>query len=203
MSMVYCSRLKRPSRSPTRMSLIRHLAQLQYSLIVGLPKPSAIWTCWSSYNVAVVFFGGADDREALTLGARMAGLPNINLTLIRIQYDGNLPDTFMEGSILDNEILNKFRSNISENFCAKYKEELVSEGAETASVLRTLKNQYELVVVGRRHYDMSPLLSGLIEWNENKELGVIGDLLASSDFLGNTTILVVQQHNEHSRGIDS
>ncbi|XP_022774237.1 cation/H(+) antiporter 15-like [Durio zibethinus] len=161
---------------------------------------SAIWTCWSSYEVAVIFLGGADDREALTLGARMAGLPNNKLTLIRILYDGNFPDNYMEGRRLDDEVLNDFRSNISGNYCAKYKEELVMDGAGTASVLRTLENQYELVVVGRRHDGLSPLLSGLREWNENRELGVIGDLLSSSDFLGDTTILVVQQHTDYSCG---
>ena len=105
---------------------------------------------------------------------------------------------YMEGIRLDNEFLSEFRTNISGNYYAKYIEEPVIEGAGTASVLRTLKNHYELVVVGRRHHGLSPLLSGLTEWNENRELGVIGDLLASSDFLGNTTILVVQQHPEYS-----
>lgn len=28
---------------------------------------------WSSYHVAVLFLGGADDRETLALGVRMAG----------------------------------------------------------------------------------------------------------------------------------
>ncbi|XVF60005.1 hypothetical protein PTKIN_Ptkin08bG0007700 [Pterospermum kingtungense] len=161
---------------------------------------SAIWTCWSSYEVAVVFLGGPDDREALTLGIRMAGSPNINVTLIRLMYDGDLPDNYMEGWRLDHELLYEFQINICDNFNAKYIEEPVMDGAGTAAVLRNLKNHYELLVVGRRHDDMSPLLSGLREWYENKELGVIGDLLASSDFLGNTTILVVQQHTQFGDG---
>ncbi|XVF13885.1 hypothetical protein REPUB_Repub09cG0007700 [Reevesia pubescens] len=102
--------------------------------------------------------------------------------------------TSILASRLDNVVLDDFRSNISGNIFAKYVEELVREGAGTASVLRTLENHYELVVVGRRHYGLSPILSGLTEWNENRELGVMGDLLGSSDFLGNTTIWVVQQH---------
>ena len=132
----------------------------------------------------------------------MAGRPNINLTLIRILYDGDFPDKCIEARILDNEVLQEFQTNISGNYCAKYIEESVMNGADTASVLRNLENHDELVVVGRRHDDdgLSPLLSGLREWNENRELGVIGDLLASSDFLGNTTILVVQQHTEYSHG---
>ncbi|XVE67663.1 hypothetical protein DITRI_Ditri09bG0006200 [Diplodiscus trichospermus] len=163
----------------------------------ALKTLSAIWSCWSSCDVVVIFLGGADDREALTLGTRMSERPNINLTVIRILYDGDFPHNYMEDWRLDNEIIYDFQTNISENYCAKYIEEPVMEGAETASVLRTLENHYELVVVGRRHNVMSPVLSGLREWNENRELGVIGDLLASSDFLGNTTILVVQQHTEY------
>ncbi|OMO99390.1 Cation/H+ exchanger [Corchorus olitorius] len=159
-------------------------------------SPRAFWT-WSSYEVAVIFLGGADDREALALGVRMAELQYINLTLIRILYDGECPAALTDGNILDNEVIHDFRANISGNHRAMYKEELVTEGPGTAAVLRSLENQYELVVVGRRYDRISRILSGLAEWNENEELGVIGDVLASSDFLGNTTILVVQQHTDH------
>ncbi|OMO85437.1 Cation/H+ exchanger [Corchorus capsularis] len=159
-------------------------------------SPRALWT-WTSYAVAVIFLGGADDREALAVGVRMAELPYINLTLIRILHDGECPAAHSDGNILDNEVLHDFRANISGNHRAMYKEELVTGGPGTATVLRSLENQYELVVVGRRYDRLSPILSGLAEWNENEELGVIGDVLASSDFLGNTTILVVQQHTDH------
>ncbi|KAK8347174.1 hypothetical protein V6Z12_A07G267000 [Gossypium hirsutum] len=163
---------------------IRHLARLQYLLTCGSLKTlHAIWAGWSSSEVAVIFLGGADDQEALALAAKMTGY---------------FPDKYMEGIRNDNESLGQFQTNISGNTCAKYWEEVAKDGAGTASVLRTLENQYDIIVVGRRHYDTFPLLSGLTESNENKELGVIGDMLASSDFLGNTTILVVQQHTDNS-----
>lgn len=107
-------------------------------------------------------------------------------------------EIFQKGIRNDNEILGRFQTNISGNTCTKYLEEVAKDGAGTASVLRTLENQYDIIVVGRRHYDTVPLLSGLTELNENKELGVIGDRLASSDFLRNTTILVVQQYTDNS-----
>ncbi|KAF2322903.1 hypothetical protein GH714_031953 [Hevea brasiliensis] len=48
----------------------------------------------------------------------------------------------------------------------------------------------------RGHHDnKSPIVSGLADWNDYKELGTIGDLLVSSQFMDKTTILVVQQHN--------
>ncbi|KAE8715879.1 GYF domain-containing-like protein isoform 1 [Hibiscus syriacus] len=156
----------------------------------------AIWPCWSSSEVAVVFLGGADDREALALGARMNLCQNINLALVRIRYDGNFPDKTVEEIRLDNESLAQFQTNISGNNCTKYIEEVVNNETTTSKFLHTLDNHYDMVVVGRRHYNASPLLSGLTEWNENSELGAIGDMLASSDFLGNTTILVVQQHTD-------
>lgn len=61
-------------------------------------------------------------------------------------------------------------------------------------VLKSMQNNYELIIVGRRHDKQSPLVFGLTGWDEESELGEVGYILASSDFRGNTSILVVQQH---------
>ncbi|KAM3267206.1 hypothetical protein P3S67_032617 [Capsicum chacoense] len=50
--------------------------------LVDTSRP--ILDAWSLYRVAVFFLGGADDREALALGQRMAEKQNISLTIIRL-----------------------------------------------------------------------------------------------------------------------
>jgi hypothetical protein len=56
-----------------------------------------------------------------------------------------------------------------------------------------MSEKYDLVLVGRRkRQEQSPLTSGLAEWSECTELGVLGDMLAQQD--GEVSIMVVQQH---------
>lgn len=66
----------------------------------------------------------------------------------------------------------------------------------TVAVIKSMENNYELVMVGRNHDNLSPIRSWLAFWNEYRELGTVGDVLASADFMGNTTILAVQQQTE-------
>jgi hypothetical protein len=56
-----------------------------------------------------------------------------------------------------------------------------------------MMNEYDLIIVGRRHNVNSPQTSGLAEWSEFPELGTLGDLLASSDLNNGTSVFVVQQ----------
>ncbi|KAF2301855.1 hypothetical protein GH714_029896 [Hevea brasiliensis] len=148
----------------------------------------------SSYRVAVLFLGGPDDREALAIGARMTGHHSINLTMVRLLENGSAGDNATERR-LDNEVVSEFRMATAGNYRVIYIEEMVMDGTGTTSVIRSMENCYELVIVGRHHDSRSPLLSGLADWNDHKELGTVGDLLASSPFMDKTTILVVQQHN--------
>jgi hypothetical protein len=135
--------------------------------------------------------GGADDREALALGARIAGHPNISLTVIRFLENGSVTSGNEEERKLDSEVVSEFRLSMAGNYHVMYIEEVVIDGTGTISVIQSMENNYELILVGRRHDRRSPLLLGLVDWNEQAEFG---EELASTDFLGNTTILVVQQH---------
>jgi hypothetical protein len=72
-------------------------------------------------------------------------------------------------------------------------EEIVKDGAQTASIVRCMVEEYDLIIVGRRHNVVSPQTSRLAEWSEFPELGIIGDLLTSSDLNSETSVLVVQQ----------
>ncbi|TYK25622.1 cation/H(+) antiporter 15-like [Cucumis melo var. makuwa] len=146
------------------------------------------------FQVALVFLGGPDDREALFIGARMSGHPNINLTVIRLSENGNVASDDMEERRLDCEAVIAFQGVMVDNYRVRFIEEVVKDGNGTVSVLRSMGNHFDLVMVGRRHNPYSVLVQGLVLWNERTELGEIGEVLSSSDFMENATILVVQQH---------
>lgn len=160
-----------------------------------LKMPRFISESWCEYRVAVLFLGGSDDHEALAIGGRMAGHPSVHLTVIRLLENCNVANGDARKTRLDNKVMNMFRSSMENNYRVTYKEEIVMDGTGTVSVIRSLERQYELIMVGRNHDKQSPLVSGLTVWDEQMELGAVGDVLASVDFMGSTTILVVQQHN--------
>ncbi|KAI3994256.1 hypothetical protein MKX01_012513 [Papaver californicum] len=60
--------------------------------------------------------------------------------------------------------------------------------------IRMVEQNFELILVGRRHEADSLLLMGLTEWSEYPELGLVGDMLASPDCTSPVSVLVVQQH---------
>ncbi|GJN14695.1 hypothetical protein PR202_gb01550 [Eleusine coracana subsp. coracana] len=77
-------------------------------------------------------------------------------------------------------------------------EELVGDMERIVEVLRGLdKAGYDLVIVGMRHR-WYPVMSanGLADWSEYPELGVIGDLLASSDFDTPYSVLIMKQQDQ-------
>lgn len=149
---------------------------------------------WSSYRVAILFLGGADDREALAIGSRMAGRTNINVTMVRLLENGSITGNNSTERKLDNEVVSGYRLSMAGNFRVKYVEEVAKDATGTVAVLKSMQNNYELIIVGRRHDKQSPLVFGLTGWDEESELGEVGYILASSDFHGNASILVVQQH---------
>ncbi|KAF8397181.1 hypothetical protein HHK36_016088 [Tetracentron sinense] len=156
----------------------------------------------SLYRIALLFLGGADDREALAYARRMAQHPSIRLAVLQFTPScdyryGN--DKEME---LDSELLNNFRVSTMGNERIVCREEVVSDGIGTTRVILSMGNEFDLFMVGRHHDPQSPLMSGLTEWSESPELGIIGDMLASSDF--KSSVLVVQQqpelpHNQRKR----
>jgi hypothetical protein len=152
----------------------------------------SIVSSMSSYYVAMIFFGGNDDREALSFAKRMADDSNITLTVVHFVTIGDDVD-FDWDKLIDNEILKDVKLNIVGDEYVIYQEEMVKDGPQTALIIRSLVNDYDLIIVGRRHNIQSPQTSGLEEWSEFPELGIIGDFLASSDIDSKTSILVVQQ----------
>ena len=161
----------------------------------------------------MLFFGGPDDREALSYAWRMSEHPGISLTVMRfvagedahdhvLHHSGDLNNPRMlsvetdneREKQLDEEIINNFRIKNSNDESITYVEKVVNNGEETVAVIRSMDNVHDLFIVGRGQGMISPLTAGLTDWSECPELGAIGDLLASSDFAATVSVLVVEQY---------
>lgn len=82
-----------------------------------------------------------------------------------------------------------------------YVEKQVKNGEETVAELRDVGDMYSLFIVGKGGRGHSPLTTGMSDWEECPELGTVGDLLASSDFNINGSVLVVQQHRHQKKDL--
>ncbi|XP_010430977.1 PREDICTED: cation/H(+) antiporter 12-like [Camelina sativa] len=145
-------------------------------------------------NVGVLFIGGKDDREALSLVKKMKHNPRIKVTVIQVISNRETEATDWE-YILDHEVLEDLRNTEASN-CISYTERIVTGGPEVATTVRLLSEAYDLMVLGRDHGMAQPDFDGLKEWTELPELGVIGDLLAARDLDSRVSVLVVQQQQQ-------
>ncbi|KAF8010551.1 hypothetical protein BT93_J1247 [Corymbia citriodora subsp. variegata] len=139
------------------------------------------------YRIGVLFLGGADDREALAYCMRMVEHPKVDLTIVRVKNDDYLNG---EDSHLDQELIDYFRANAGKRKVS-YIEETAMDGVGTTQVICSFEDAVDMLIVGKHHDPSSLLISGLTEWNEYPELGVVGGMLATSDF--RFSVLVVQQ----------
>ncbi|EEF38951.1 monovalent cation:proton antiporter, putative [Ricinus communis] len=150
----------------------------------------------SPKRVAMIFLGGNDDREALTFAKRMAiGSSAITIMVINLVANDQKDITTWE-QMLDSETLKDVKHNTGGSRYVTFKEVVVKDGTQTACILRGMACQYDLIIVGRRNGINCPRTTGLAEWSEFPELGVVGDLLASSDVNCKASILVMQQQQQ-------
>ncbi|OMO49684.1 cation/H(+) antiporter 4-like protein [Corchorus capsularis] len=150
----------------------------------------------SGYNICTIFVGGKNDREALTLAKRMSKDTRLSLTVTRfLSGEEGDEDNFMldwEG-MLDDQVLKDVKHNQTGEYGEiMYMEEIVRDGPEAAEIVISIAHEYDLVIVGRNYGVESVQTQGLSEWTEFPELGVIGDLLASTDLRSRASVLVVQ-----------
>ncbi|KAL5701635.1 hypothetical protein ACHQM5_026951 [Ranunculus cassubicifolius] len=157
----------------------------------------------SLFHIVLIFLGGADDREVLTYGMHMVEGPNTILTLIRFSVMGDMINSNpkMEKK-LDAELLDVFSRKYIGRERVNYREEVVSGAFEIVKVVTEFEGRFDLIMVGRQHGKESELFSGLVEWNEYPELGLMGDLLATSRLLDDVSILVLQQKFQNSDDLD-
>ncbi|KAI3954188.1 hypothetical protein MKW98_018012 [Papaver atlanticum] len=152
-----------------------------------------VFASWLSYHVSMLFIGGADDREALAYSARMSQHPSISFTMVRVVMSKDIPDYFDE-RLLDDEAVGDTRQSMSGNDQFIYMEEFVKDRAGFLSLIKSMANEYQLLMVGRNQDPNLLCTIGVGEWidDEPTELGIIGDMIAS-DLEGKATLLVMQQ----------
>lgn len=148
-----------------------------------------------AYNVVVLFIGGADDAEALAYGTRMARHANVNVTVIRFLLFG---EENSKDRKRDTDLIDEYRYFNAANRRFDMMEQVVRDGIEMSTSIRRLIDYFDLVIVGKEHPE-SILLQGHDQWSECKELGTIGDMLASQDFVTKASVLVVQQQRIRGR----
>jgi hypothetical protein len=141
-------------------------------------------------NVAMIFLGGDDDREALTFAIRMAQDTRVKLCVAHL-----LPANFNELEAKQDNVALK---GVKEKDHITFGEEVVEGAATTVSLIRSMVPEYELIIVGRRDNldGITPQTSGLRQWCEYPELGLIGDLIISEDNKADCSLFVVQQARE-------
>lgn len=178
----------------------------------GLSGSNRLASDQVSHHVAVMFFGGPDDREALCYGWRMLEHSGTSLTIMRFvpgervsepvrqqhRLNSDEPSVLtVETDIekqLDDKLIHEFRTKYGNDDSVDYFEKVVNNGEETVAAIRAMDDIHDLFIVGRGRGMISPLTAGLTDWSECPEMGAIGDLLAASDFAASASVLVVQQH---------
>lgn len=142
--------------------------------------------------------GGKDDREALAIGKHMMRNQKVRLTVLKLIPGTTVGMTTGWDQMLDTgELKETLRNNNTplegeQNF-VEYLEETVDDGSDTSRILLSIASTFDLFVVGRSSGMGTDVTRALVEWTEFDELGVIGDLLVSSDFPQRGSVLVVQQ----------
>ncbi|MED6151684.1 hypothetical protein PIB30_084745 [Stylosanthes scabra] len=154
------------------------------------------------YSVVVVFIEGSDDRESLVYAMRMADHPNVSVTVVRLIEPRRKSMNLMMRDT-DGDLIHRFKVE----YCIQikrhdYREEVVKDSVEMINVLKSFDGCFDLIMVGRRHAnrEFSSLFNGMNEWNEYPELGVVGDMLVSSDTTYDGSVMVVQQQILGSHG---
>ncbi|KAJ0245600.1 Cation/H(+) antiporter 28 [Hirschfeldia incana] len=172
------------------------------------------WRPGASMDIAIIFIGGGDDREALAFAAQVARHPAVKLSVIRFLEDKSSQNAQKRSSILnrasvveqeeemklDDECFAEFYERyIAGGGGVSYMEKHLTNSSETFTALKSLDGVYGLVIVGRGGgRASSALTTGLNDWQQCPELGPIGDVLSGSDFSHNTSMLIIQQ--QRTRG---
>ncbi|KAF7816170.1 cation/H(+) antiporter 24-like [Senna tora] len=147
----------------------------------------------SRKKVAMLFLGGADSREALVYADRMAENEGVNLSVARFLSFNQRGESEMEKK-MDDGIVTWFWVKNERKESVEYKEVVVQNGEDTIMAIQGMNDgSFDFWIVGRRQGMNPVLLSGLSNWSENEELGLVGDFIASADFSGSASVLVVQQ----------
>lgn len=191
--------------------VLRH-APCSVGIIIdrGLGGSAQVASSEVSSAIAVLFFGGRDDREALSYALRMAEHPGIKLSVVRfLPLSGNTVVLDKPGSrkaaavaavnggeededhLADAALLDSLQETIkmSGSEHIRYEERTASDKEEIIAAIKAV-GRCNLFLVGR-----TPPVSALLARTDCPELGPVGSYLASSEFSTTASVLVIQQYH--------
>jgi hypothetical protein len=129
-----------------------------------------------SYHVTVVFIGGQDNREALAYAARFSGHADVSVTVMHIilrdkkwENEDEKLDMFLDEAMFD-----ELKIKSITNACVVCREVVVEDSEAVIDAIRSLKCNYDLVMVGRRHRAMVERNVEMPNFEKHENLGLIG-----------------------------
>lgn len=154
-------------------------------------------------RVCIIFIGGPDDRKVLELGSRMAEHPAIGLLFVRFtscketedeRRNHNSPistNNWEKEKELDEEAVNEFKAKWQES--VEYIEKNTTNITDEVLSIGEGKD-YDLVIVGKQQQLESTMMTNPDFRPEHTELGLIGDLFASSSGITSSLLVIQDQH---------
>ncbi|XP_020229520.1 cation/H(+) antiporter 4 [Cajanus cajan] len=174
---------------------LKVLERAPCSVGILVNRPSSSNACMK--QIAMIFLGGPDDREALCLAKRTIKDCAYNLVVYHL---ASTESELSWDKMLDDEVLKSVKGYHEKIDNVTYEKIIIEDPSKTTAFVSKIANQHDVFIVGRRNGIKSSQTAALENWTEFSELGVIGDLLASPDTNTNASILVVQQQKFPSRG---
>ncbi|KAL5101558.1 hypothetical protein RYX36_005885 [Vicia faba] len=168
-------------------------APCSVAILVNRGYASSISLNDNTKEIALIFLGGPDDREALCLAKRAIKGNAFHLVVYHLVSTSKNDEFSNWDVMLDDEILKDVKGIYGSVDNVIYDRVNVENTSDTTAFISDIANQYDFIIVGRRNKIKSPQTAGLEDWTEYPELGAIGDLLASADTNTKASILVVQQ----------
>ncbi|KAL2333453.1 hypothetical protein Fmac_014666 [Flemingia macrophylla] len=180
------------------------LANAQCTVGILVDRYSMLSSSKALFHVGIFFIGGKDDREALAVGIRMLERRNTSVTLCRFvvvadkkEYGLVESEEEMMERTLDESLIDEFetKNRLSSDFVNVIHHEVVVEDSiQVMEAIRGMENDYDLVMVGKRHGigDLTEEEMSIFMDNAD-QLGLFGDMLASNEFCkGKVPVLVMQ-----------
>lgn len=168
-------------------------APCSVAILVNRGYSSSISINDNTKEIALIFLGGPDDREALCLAKRAIKENAFHLVVYHLVSASKNNEFSNWDVMLDDEILKDVKGTYGSVNNVTYDRVNVENTSDTTAFISDIADQYDFIIVGRRNGIKSPQTAALENWTEYPELGVIGDLLASPDTNTKASILVVQQ----------
>ncbi|KAM3271685.1 hypothetical protein ACQJBY_042096 [Aegilops geniculata] len=141
-----------------------------------------------AFTVAVLFFGGPDDREALAYATRMAEHPGVAVTMSRFQPNRAFPEDGEDAA--DEAAVDTFKARVAaavDDGSVRFEEREARTKEEVLEAIGSL-SKCNVFVVGR-----IPPTAPLVE--NADELGPVGSYLASPEFKTSASVLVIKRYD--------